>query len=339
MNISKLAILSLVALIMGACSDNKKFTVEGEVEGSPNMNLYIKYMASDAMRTGVTLVRDGHFEFEGHASAPTLLEIYDNENRPLARAYVQNGDKLKMLVNRGNVLKMNATGNEVNDRLSSAMALMADAAVADSAANLNPAIEAYIDENPDDIVAAILFATLYNAKENPARADSIIESIEASIDGAAPLLAGMYTAISHYGHADSYGKIDSIAYRPTYADTVLYFIPKKHKNGSLLVITNDKCGRNDSIVEKLKQIKRDHAKLEIMEITLTPDTGTWKRITRRDTATWTQGWAPGQLFARGIYDLAIPQIPYYIAIDTAGNQTYRGNSLAKSIETKNKDKK
>ena len=315
--------VAALAVAMPACGGADSFKVQGQVEGSPSMNMYVRYYGNDKVMSGVTLVQNGAFSFEGYSKNPTIVEIVDNEGKVMGRFVAENGDELTLNLNRNNPYLIEATGTQANEEWSEFKRANADTLLRGTNASVNALVEKYIASNPDNVVSALIFATHYDASIDPLRADSVSLTIGEEVRGR--FLDNFVTVSSRLINADSYAKVDTLRYRPFERDTVNYFLPGKHK-ASLLVFSAERKQREDSLVPHLKKIVKDK-KVYVLDIMLSPDTGTWKRTVALDSIGCDRGWAPGGIFARGVDKLALPQLPYFIVVDSAGVQRYRGGSV------------
>lgn len=321
--------LVVALLSMQGCGDNSKFTVTGHVAGNPSMNLYTRYYSNNRLTMGVTVVNEGNFEFAGNAPEPTLVEVMDNERKVIGRLYIANGDNATMEINRANPLLSTAESKkeEMNKRLSDVVSANADV-LADGAKG-NEFIEQYVAEHPGDMVGALMFLSFYNYKVDPVRAYDFALGLPADMRQGG-LFDQFFTRMSLMGDSTVYAPIDSLIYRPYHSRDPKAFVASD--GTALIALTNDRSNRSDSVVPRLKKLA-ENKKVRILDLALVQDTGTWKRITRRDTATWIQGWAPGGIYARGIDRLGVPGLPYYIVIDAEGRQRYRGADLTAASDS------
>ncbi len=316
-------------MLLHGCSDNTKFTVSGHVEGNPSMNLYMRYLSGNRLNTGVTVVNEGNFEFTGNSPEATLVEVMDNERRVLGRVYIANGDKATMNINRANPLMSSAESAKepANKRMSDVVS--ANAEIFGQSADANRFIEQYADEHPDDLVAALMFVSFYDYKIDPVRAYNVALDFPPAICPGT-LFDSFFTQMSQAGDSTIYAPVDSLRYRPYHSPEPVAFLTSD--GPALIAITNDRSSRTDSVLPRLKELAKVK-KLRILDLTLVQDTGTWKRVTRRDSATWIQGWAPGGIYARGIDRLGVLSMPYYIVTDAEGRQRYRGSDLTAASDT------
>lgn len=320
------------ALAAISCSGPKTFEVEGEVAGNANMNLYVKYYGSGRVASALALASQGKFNFEGSSAKPAFVEVSDNEGRPLAYLCIANGDKARIVVERSNPFKMQASGTPALEEWARVAGENADVLLNGSDSAANAVIEKYVLANPQSMASTMLLLTAYRTAANPVMADSLARSIapEARVDG---VFDSYVTLLSPYASPDYAAAVDTIWYRTAKSRETQTYAPADHKH-TLLVLTNDqdRSFRRDTVVPALKQALKKDKTLQIVDLVLTTDTTNFKSIVRTDTATWIQGWAPGGVYARGIDRLSIPTLPYYITLDSAGRQTLRTPSLDQALK-------
>lgn len=320
----------VAAMVMTTgCGDNDTFTIEGSVEGNPSMNLRFIYFDNTTLRKDVTAVRDGKFEYKGVASVPTIVEITDNDYRPLGRVYVGNGQHIKCKISRGNLLAFSATGNDITKRWTDFLTANSKSLPSDDNRIANSTIAQYVKSHPDDIVSTLLMLTSYDASDDAAGADSLMSAIEHTARPA--ILVDRFNALLQRLVAQDAAK--QVAPIPFYNrhDSLVDFRPSARPY-SILAISSDKSGRSDSIVAAFKRLSRKalRSKLQIADFSTDNDTIAWHRSIKSDSASWQQGWAPAAIASPGINRLGIPSIPYFIVIDSAGNQLLRTKAISKA---------
>lgn len=322
----------LIGMGIWSCGGPTSFKIKGELKDGSTTNLYVKYYGAHAVRSGVTAAREGKFEAEFSSPELTIVEILDNEYNVLARMFVKNGDEVNVTIDRANPLNSRVTGNEINERWSSLINRNAELLSSEAPDSINQMIEDYITANPSDPVGALMFAQFYDASSDPVRAMAVMEQIdiEARPSGVLDPYALM---VSGFADSTTYGKVQPIKYRTAKSDSVIIFKPSD-KEISLIAISNENCKHSDSIVPYLKKIYADHSqkKLQVIDFVLYADTGAFKRVTYRDSAKWIQAWLPGGILGKGIAELAIPDLPYFIVTDSTGTQLYRGTSLQEAAD-------
>lgn len=322
----------LTALCLTGCGGPESFKITGEVTDGSTINLYVKYHGANAVRTGVTAARQGKFEAEFSSPEPTIVEILDNEYNILARMFLKNGDEMNVTIDRANPTASKVTGNEISQRWSDVINEHTAELTSGDSKKINEMIEAYIKANPSDPVGALMFAEFYDSSTDPVHAMEVMEMID--IDARpAGVLDPCATIVSRFADAESYGKVKPIKYRVAESDSVRIFSPCD-KKVSLISLSNENSKRSDSIVPELKKIAKNFPskKLQVIDFVLYSDTGSFKRVTYRDSATWIQAWLPGGILGKGLAELSVPDMPYFIVTDSSGMQLYRGTSPTEASE-------
>lgn len=331
-DIAGILVAVVTALWLACCGGPESFKITGELTDGATLNLYVKYYGAGAVRTGVTAAREGKFEAEFSSSTPTIVELLDNDYNVLARMYLQNGDEMNITVNRANPTASRVTGNEISERWSALINEHSETLSSGDHEKINTVIEDYITANPSDPVGALMFAEFYDSSSDPVHAMEVMEMIDME---ARPVgvLDPVATIVSRFADPDAYGKVSPIKYRLAANDSTITFSPKD-KPVSLISLSDENSKRTDSIVPHLKKIAKDfpEKKLQVIDFVLYADTGAFKRVTYRDSATWVQGWLPGGILGKGIAELAVPAMPYFIVTDSAGTQLYRGTSATEASD-------
>lgn len=321
---------AILAVAFISCGEKKSFSINGEVHGGANTNLYIKYYSGDAIYSGVTAARNGKFEGEFPLPSPAVVHLLDNEGNVLGFLYAKGGDALSVKIDRSNPAKTVVEGSDVNERWSGLMNDNSELLYSADSKKINDLIEDYITVHPSDVVGALMYASFYDATLDPVHAGEVLESIDAEARRA-EILDSYTSQLRRFAVPDAYENIDSISYRPADKDTSMVF-SAKGKKASLISISNDNSRRNDSIVPPLKRLYKNlpEDKAQILDLALTSQYSAFSSRVRRDSAKWVQGWVPGGIIGDELYRLAIPEIPYFIVTDTAGTQIYRGGSFAEA---------
>lgn len=313
-------IILILSCLLASCGGGGKFSIEGTVEGAPSVNLRIMYYDGGSYRSGVTAVREGKFEFSTTTSEPSILEIADNDYRPLARLYVEGGEKFKVYINPAHPYASRIEGNEASARWSAFLNKNEEALSAGGIRSRN-AIADYIKANRNDIVSTLLLITEYPCDN----ADEGLELLNSIAEPARPeaLTQNFRFMLQRLTAEDAKAPISSLRYL-TPEDTTLLYTPGPER--TMLVFTEAYA---DSTFESIR--KAGAAKYKrITELRLAND------ISNRhlpDTIKWTVGHIPGGLAAPGVERLGIPALPYYIVADATGKQLYRGQSFTTALDS------
>ncbi len=322
----------LAGICLWSCSEPTTFKITGEVSDGATTNLYLKYYGADAVRSGVTAAREGKFEAEFSSPEPTIVEILDNDYNILARMFLKNGDEMNVTIDRANPMASKVTGNEISERWSSLINEQGELLASADSKGINRMIEDYISANPADPVGALMFAEFYDSSSDPVHAMEVMEMIDMEARPAG-VLDPYATIVSHFADSAAYGKVKPINYRTASSDSVRVF-RVADRQVSLISLSNENSKHSDDIVPELKRIVREFPskKLQVIDFVLYADSGAFKRVTYRDSATWTQAWIPGGILGKGLDDLAVTDMPFFIVTDSAGTQIYRGTSLSEASD-------
>lgn len=319
--------IAAVWLLAAACGDSGRFNVEGTMEGGRTTNLRYAYYNGNAFVQGVTAVRDGHFRFEGNSPQPAIVELFDNDYRPLGILYAGNGDEIDCTIDPADANRLRASGRKELERWTAWLREHADGLA--SGADANVLVADYVGRNPDDIVSALLLATLFDASRPGAvrQADSLLNLIPAES-------RPMNVTQSLLSQLQADGRPESARVRDFRVRVPNERYDSLHIAGKplwLFAFTSEQSGRRDSVVEALRDIHKAHSRrVRVVDLSLDADTLAWRRVTRRDSAKWLQAWLPGGTAAAGIDSLALPRLPFFIVADSTGRQLLRTGSAAEA---------
>lgn len=316
--------MALAVMLLGttACGNSDTFTVSGSIAGNPSMNLRVIYYTDGKVFTGVTAVRDGDFAFEGTAPEDALVELYDNEYRLITRLVARNGDEIKVDFDPRDRSKLQIKGNPAAERWAEFSRKTADA----DAAARNAAVEAYVTANTGDPVSAMLVMTEYDCRTGSASiADSLL-TLLAPEARATDITAGYNAMLDHLNSTTSRSTVSTIPYLAPGGRTKV-FNPRR-ADISLIAVSR-RGDERDSIVAVLRKLHNHKTKqhLELLDLSIDPDTVTWSVGLRRDSVKWTAGWVAGSISGLALDRLGVPAVPYFIVTDSAGRQLWRGTEI------------
>lgn len=318
-------ILGACGLLLAACGSADSFEIDGKIADGSTINLYVRYYTGAEVKQGVTPADQGKFSFRASTPQPSIVEILDNEDKMLGCVYVANGDKLTINIDRANPYRTTVKGTADNEAWSAFLNAHADALRLGRADLTNALVEQYSAEHPGEMVPVLLFATLYDASTDPQRADSVMRSLSTEAH-AQTLLLPMSTVLARFVDADFNAPVRSIAYRSL--DSASVFKPTKAASVLAFCNSNYYGPQRDSLVYAMRQAEKNK-RLEICEIMFAPDSLSWRSRTRFDSL-GRQGWVPAGVYSADIDALAIPRLPYFIVLDSAGVQALRTVDFARA---------
>ncbi len=319
------ALLSAACLaLVAACGHSDTYRLTGTISDGSTQNLRVLCHSAGAVSTSITAALDGKFRFESPLKEQSMVEVYDNDYRLMGRFLVKPGDDITMDIDRANALLTKIDGNADSRQWSKFLNDNADTFATGTASARNALVEKFVTEHPDLRVAEMLLSTEFVVANNELLADSLYRLLDPSL-----LETGLTTDFGETIGRMARGrraKLGTVAFMK-HGSTAGEFNPA-NATLNLLMLSAEKSNR-DSIRAAAVELARIRGgrKLAILDLGLYQDTIQWSRETRRDSATWVQGWAAGGPSAATIESLAVPSLPYYILTDSTGTQLWRGASL------------
>lgn len=303
-----------ICAALWSCTDNEQFRVNGTIAGKPNLNLRMCYYADGAYRSQIAVAREGEFEIYGRSKGPALVEIYDYDYKPLARLYASNGETFELELDRSKPYEPVIKGNAVSERWAAALRDNAAALSSSDAATSNAAIEAYVAAHPNDIVSTLLMLTSYDASVDAVTADSVM-SLIAPQARPSSLTESFNQLMMPLVTEDVKQPLKTLRYIDHRDSTEIFRSADSHRSIIAFVDVAD-----DAVSRRLNALDGRAT----LELRLNADI---RRNSLPDSLGRPIGRMPGGVVAHGISRLGIPDLPFYIVVDSAGTQLYRGSSL------------
>lgn len=311
-----------MAVLFYGCSDSESFRISGEIEGKPTMNLRVIYYADGTLHNNVIACREGEFEYYGKSRQPVVAEIFDYENRLLGRAYIRNGESVTLELDGDNPLNVSASGTDENSRWARFLKENSDSLSAGAAA-ANRVIGAYINSHPEDVVSTLLLIYHYNAENNPAGADSLMQFIDPAWRPGS-LTEGFNYQLQRLVSQSASDSLPDFRIRIRGGEMELISLAEQAL--TLIAVSNDENGQRDSIQAALQRIHR-RGGIRIVEIGTESDTLSWYRHITADTVAWKRGWTAGGPAGNALRNMGIQSIPYFIVCDSTSRPLYRSSAI------------
>lgn len=170
-------IIALAAALTG-CGHSDTYRVHGNLDDGSDINLRFVCYVDGKVLTGVTASNKGKFAFEGSAPVPSVVEIYDNDYRPLGRFIARNGEDFDITLSRADRYAIRAEGNPETALWVSFLNKNAEALRSSDPAVRNAVVARFVADNPDSPVSLCVLATEYDASGSyAAGADSLLALI------------------------------------------------------------------------------------------------------------------------------------------------------------------
>lgn len=324
-------ILAAVLVLSASCGHGDSFRVKGTVADSSSINIRFVYYTDGDIRTGLTASIQGEFEFEGNTPELAAVEVYDNDYRLLGRFMAANGDDIDLTIDRKNMYLNKMNGNKVNKALTEFYNANAESLAAPDSYERNKIIVDFVAQNPSEPIARLLVATELDASsdEGAILADSLLKLLDPAVADIS--IAEPFRRLANQVNQESASQpIQAITYKAPGNHTTTFAAQRQRL--SVIAISDVNHGR-DSVLKSLRKLANHEkeGRMALLDLNVDADTMVWKRTIRTDSATWEQGWVAGSISGMSLERLGIPGVPYFIMVDSAGNQLWRGRSATEIV--------
>lgn len=322
----------LIMLAATACGKRDHFTIECRT--SPDLQRMIMFTYSDhkGVQQQIQPLTDGKAVMKGSCATLTLVSVGLADGTPIADCIVENGDRVKVSFKldaegSGSFSDISIKGSKPSSRLLEFEEENDSVITLGYGEELNRVVTDYVTANPDDPVSTVLLLRYFDARDNEMSADSLMMRLAPKARPA--------TLLQNYGAITS-GQLATEAGERIYAfsvftatDSFMMLRPNDRRQ-TLFAFTSQGRERRKQ-VDSLRHLQgiSDSLRLRVVEISLAGDSAKWRREIAGDSAKWLQAWVPGNVSAPSLRRLAVPRQPFYILIDSTGNQLYRGSDFAK----------
>lgn len=301
----------LLAAAATACGGKKPYKIDGTVEGLGTQNVTAVFYDGQCIREITTNAVNSKFHIEGNAEQPVVMELYDKQRNRIGCLVAQNGNEIAVKYKAGDPSFMEASGNELSAGLASFLK--------QNGKNLNAAIEKSIATSPASDLTAILAGYYYDINGDAARADSLLALVKVNTPTLAYILESRREIASRMG-----AKPEKISEVRMYSsnDTVIVYEPSAEK--STLFLFSDDNKMPDSIINYIDSVAKEY---RIAAVRMSVDSFGWGRERARFPKDVDHFWTVGGVANENLRQFNIPRLPYFVVVDTASNQIYRGSSL------------
>lgn len=331
--------LICIPLLMALCAcTGNEFTISFDLTDDMNTTFTVVYYASSKkggmMVESVASVINGKGEFKGVTRNPTLVFIYGGgiSQTPDMVLYVERGDKIRLSGEGRRMAYWSVEGSKFNERWNSWRNQAADTLSGGDRKLINFSVANYVESHPSDPVSALLLLTSYSRRDNEQGFASLRRSLTG--DAADPEWSQLVARADLLEPMPAAALLKSIVMRS--ADNGVDTIRPSKARGSLLMFWNNGPGRRVA-VDSLKALAKefpDSSRRVLADICLEPDSVNWRSSLRYDTLkNVCRLWAPAGLADSRLMALGVTASPYYMVVDTAGVQAYRGRDIEEAVAT------
>lgn len=266
---------------MVSCGGNDGFTITCDIKGLGEHGLEMIYATDRGMNLSSHHPQEGKVELHGDSPLPTPVDIFTMDGSMIASLVMQNGDKANLTMELGDPRSLKVEGQAAS-RDYTAFVVEHDSLLRHGNADeINRLIASYVMDNPTSMASTMLLINKFVTDGYEMSADSLLSAIEVS---ARPrLLTGAWA--SGLGEQVSTGaRRDLKMFTMRYArDTFARYTPGL-QGFALLAFTEG--SKPDSTVSRLKALRRDlpRRRFMMMEISIAPDSATWRNNIASDSA-------------------------------------------------------
>lgn len=328
MNRTTTALLWLLVLLAAGCSKPEQFTLSGELNNLRDRGVSaIWYDGSSIHTQPLLLADDGKgFRLEGYANRPVVVTLMLSDGSVAATVITSNGDNVKLKTDADAPWLGEITGSRSTAAL---YAFMTEHA-GDEPSQLNEMIAQYVAAHPGSPESTVMVTTFFYTPDNEARADSLLRSIKpearpVSLTGSFQQLLGRQLSADATIHSGLMSFYDSNG-------KVARFSPSLHSYSLLALVSTDKA-QIDSLRTALEALpEMPPRRFAAMEISTAPDSIAWAQSIRDDSVAHHRVWTPAVIADARISKLSVPDVPFYILVDSAGNQLVRTRRLSVALD-------
>lgn len=313
-------------------------TLPASVSESYNMMYYASEKKKGWITETVIPVQDGKATLQGAVYHPSLVWVGRGGSKTFLIAfYVERGDKIEITGTEADPLTWTITGNGINKQWSEWRKKNLSTLRSGKSENINAAVAKYVEKNRDKELSTLLMLTTYDRyidEEGYTRLWNLIDSSAKDAEIIAAVgRADQLTA----ARVDPPEKITSLDLH-CYGETIMNIRPSASDALALYFSRGDENERGahiDSLKALFKKRPSDK-RLFITDVALTRDSMSWLNKMRSDSiaeaSEWLHAWAPGGRMHSSIAMFRIPRLPWFVIIDTKGNQVYRGDDAQKAVK-------
>lgn len=317
----------IAAIILSACSKSESFSVGGVIEGAGMQTVNMTYYAAGGIKRVSQTAVEGRFAMRGNSATPTLCLIEMSDGTPLATVIAENGDKIELKASLESPLLTEVKGNRSSSKLAKWTKENAELLTSGNQDAINRAIAEFVGKNRSDMASTALVTTRFQTPGYESMADSLLTLISTSARPAAIVQNFSAVLATQLNRNAGTAVVPMTFY--TRNDSTYFYTPGGHSLSLLAFLSSESAGR-DTITSRMRSLRQRYTprRCDVIEVSLAPDSASWKQSTARDTASWRQAWGPGSIAGSTLTKLSVPRYPFFIVADSTGSQIYRGSSIS-----------
>ena len=315
-----------------ACGNDDVFTVQANIEGLGTQNVRIIYRDGDRQRSMTAMALDGKFSFTGVSKQYTIVDIFTTNRVLLGSLVAKNGDNIELTMKLNEPASFMAKGNKISEDLSNFLSQNKDIVNGHELKKINAKIAEYIGKNPNNQTSVFLLLTHFSPVLDKLLADSLVKSLKEELLPSRDFIETFSASL--ISPADTLKYLKGFSFYDLAGDSITR-ISFPGKKGLLLALLGDKTpgSPRDSVTSYFNNLEKDHSyELNVIEITLLPDTTEARRVVKNFKSKYTRGWVPTGLASPSLENVRPSDIPWFIVSDSTGKVIYSGSIFQDAID-------
>ncbi len=319
------------AMMASGCSEKEDFTVSGRIEGLVSGQVTMYYYAQGGMKSVLGMAVDGKFKLHGQSASPTLVTLITSPSQPPYYVVASNGESIEIEGKTENPLSWTVKGNKPSKALADFVRDNAEAIEAGNYSTINSAVARYVTSHKSDIGAAAILVTRFHVPGYEMLADSLLRLLNIDARPTA-VMQNFGSILGRQVSSEAHSDLSTLS---VYAgpDSLVRMTPSRQSYALVAFTSETRVGR-DSIQKRISLLcdSLPVRRFRAFEISLAPDSASWRAVVNSDSVAWPQAWVSGGVAAPQIARFSVPRLPYFIVCDSTGHQLYRGSSITAATE-------
>lgn len=319
---------ALLAVVSCGCSKQRYFKVKGEIEGLGSQTVtMLYYSAGGLQRTTAHGDGTGAFELHGESAIPTLAVVSLSDGTVIANLVAENGNNITLEGELNHPMDIKVKGSGPSSAIAKWQKENAEILASGNAGAINQAVKRFVESNKGSIASTAIVVTHFRVAGYETLADSLMTIIDTDARPGS-VVQNFSSVLATQLSSKTLATVKPMLLFSA-TDTTFYFVPSAQKI-SLLAFVPELRSCRDSIVPQLAALKLKYKdrRFDVVEFASGLDSLQWRNSIKPDSASWHQVWAPASVSAPAVRNLAVPRIPYFIVVDSAGNQVLRTHSIS-----------
>lgn len=309
-------LICLALLLLSSCTDSD-FTIEGQIDGTPDRAITIAYNGDNGnVIERVMLTEGNQFNFKGDSDDYTLLWIWDTQGQLIAQMVVRDGDQLTVKSDGLRLPTLDITGNDITRQW---MKFRKDNInTFDSSDNdaIDRLIEQQIAQHPDQLLSTVLLVAEYSKLTDTEQVNKLLQSLQPDVRPQNLVSTIEYVIEQHKRNSGVIGQLTLVRHDKGIDDLKVRDYP------SVLLFWSRGDDNHKACIDSMRTwSRRLHDRMQFADIMVDTDTIRWANFIKRDSLACSHWWAPGGMMDAMLQGINIDHTPLIIVTDSTGHIT------------------